>query len=189
MYIGLHVQYRYVYRSVCKVPLCLSVCMYSIGYSCQIVMKLEFSGRIFEKYSNINSHEYPSSCSRFVPSERTDGRADVTKLLAILRARLKTSQLMLFSVIMVVCSEIHTNKTHSVGRMWKFLTIKTGGTWKWPPGYKGLNITIKQRYTATGERAQWTTANPHRNYRLNKLNNDQLCGFKYHTANLLAGRY
>ena len=39
MYIGLHVQYRYVYRSACKyryvyrsaceVPLCITVCMYS----------------------------------------------------------------------------------------------------------------------------------------------------------------
>ena len=59
MYIGLHVQYRYVYRSACTVPLCISVCMYStvmyIGlhvqcrYSCQILMRLEFSRQIFEK--------------------------------------------------------------------------------------------------------------------------------------------
>jgi len=29
MYIGLYVQCRYVYRSACTVPLCISVCMYS----------------------------------------------------------------------------------------------------------------------------------------------------------------
>jgi len=36
MYIGLHVKYR--------------------CYSCQILMKLEFSRQIFEKYSNIKFH-------------------------------------------------------------------------------------------------------------------------------------
>ena len=50
--IGLHVQYRYVYRSACTVPLCISVCMYStvmyIGlhvqyrYCWQVLMELEF---------------------------------------------------------------------------------------------------------------------------------------------------
>ena len=29
-------------------------------FSCQIVMNLEFSGQIFEKYSNIKFHENPS---------------------------------------------------------------------------------------------------------------------------------
>ena len=40
-------------------------------------MRLGFSGHIFEKYSNINFHEDPSSGSRVVPhgqtAERTDG--------------------------------------------------------------------------------------------------------------------
>ena len=31
--------------------------MQSARYSCQILMKLEFSRQIFEKYSNINFHE------------------------------------------------------------------------------------------------------------------------------------
>ena len=31
-------------------------------------MKLEFSGQVFEKYSNIKFHEYPASGSRVVPS-------------------------------------------------------------------------------------------------------------------------
>ena len=34
--------------------------MYSTGYSCQILMKLEFSRLIFEKSSNITFHENPS---------------------------------------------------------------------------------------------------------------------------------
>jgi len=35
-------------------------------------MELEFSGRIFEKYSNIKFHENPLSGSRVVPCGRTD---------------------------------------------------------------------------------------------------------------------
>jgi len=54
MYIGLHV---------------------STGY-CPILMKLEFSRQVFEKYSNIKPHENPSSESRIVPSGQTEGRTD-----------------------------------------------------------------------------------------------------------------
>jgi hypothetical protein len=50
---------------------CISVFMYSTGYSCQILMKLEFSRQIFQKYSNIKFHLNPSSGSR-VPRGRTD---------------------------------------------------------------------------------------------------------------------
>jgi len=52
-YIGLHVKAR---------------------HSCQILMKLEFSRQIFEKYSNIKFHENPSSGSRVVQCGRTDRR-------------------------------------------------------------------------------------------------------------------
>jgi hypothetical protein len=50
-------------------------------YSCQILIKLEFSVQIFEIWSNIKFHENPSSRSRVVvPCERkdrqTDGRTD-----------------------------------------------------------------------------------------------------------------
>jgi len=48
--------------------------MYSTGYSCQILMKLEISRQIFEKYSNIKFHENPSSVSRVVPCGQTDGQ-------------------------------------------------------------------------------------------------------------------
>jgi len=51
MYIGLHVKYR---------------------YCCQILMILEFSRHIFEKYPHIKFHENSSSGSRVVPCGRTD---------------------------------------------------------------------------------------------------------------------
>jgi len=48
------------------------VFMCSTRYSCYILRKLEFSSRIFEKFSNIKFHEIPSSGSRVVPYGRTD---------------------------------------------------------------------------------------------------------------------
>jgi len=41
--------------------------MLSTRYSCQILMKLEFSQQIFEKYSNIKFQENPSSGSPVLP--------------------------------------------------------------------------------------------------------------------------
>ena len=52
------------------------VFMYSTGYSCQILVKLEFSRQIFEKYTNTKFHENPSCGNRVVPRGRTDGRTD-----------------------------------------------------------------------------------------------------------------
>ena len=57
-------------------------------YSCPILMKLEFSRQIFEKYSNIKFHENPSiwdlRCS-ILRDRRTDGRTDMTKLVVPFR--------------------------------------------------------------------------------------------------------
>jgi hypothetical protein len=47
-------------------------------------MKIEYSEQVFEKYSNIKFHEYPSSGSRVV-SVRTDRRTDMTKLIVTSR--------------------------------------------------------------------------------------------------------
>jgi hypothetical protein len=64
MYVGLlHVQYL----SSCTVPLF----MYSTGYYCQILMKLEFYRQIFEKYVSIKCHDNPSSGSRVAPRGQT----------------------------------------------------------------------------------------------------------------------
>jgi len=56
--------------------------MCSTRYSCPILIKLEFSQQIFEKYSNITFHENPSSGSQFFHADRGTER---TKLTAVLR--------------------------------------------------------------------------------------------------------
>ena len=50
--------------------------MKSTRYSCQMFIKVDFSRRSFEKYSNVNFYESLSCGSRVVPC----GRTDVTKL-------------------------------------------------------------------------------------------------------------
>ena len=55
------------------------VFMQSALYTCQILLKPEFSRQIFEKKNtHIKFHENPSSGSRVVSCERTD-RHDVAK--------------------------------------------------------------------------------------------------------------
>jgi hypothetical protein len=44
-------------------------------------MKLEFSQHIFEHSSNIKFNQNPSSDSRVVARDRTDGQTDMTKLI------------------------------------------------------------------------------------------------------------
>ena len=51
---------------------CILVFMSRKCYSCQILMKLEFSPQIFEKYSSIKLYENPSNGSWGVPCGRTD---------------------------------------------------------------------------------------------------------------------
>ena len=53
--------FKKVYRSSC-----------SVRHPCPIVMKLELSSRIFEKYSNNKFNENPSIGDRVVPYGRTD---------------------------------------------------------------------------------------------------------------------
>ena len=43
-------------------------------YSCQISMKYESSGQIFEKFLNVKFDENPFSGSRIVPCGQTDGQ-------------------------------------------------------------------------------------------------------------------
>jgi len=66
----------------------INVYWYSCKYPffCQILMKLEFSQQIFEKYSNIKFHENPSSGSR-VFSNRTDGHDEANSRLSQLCER------------------------------------------------------------------------------------------------------
>jgi len=72
MYIGLHV---------------------STGYSCQILMKLEFPRQIFDKYSKPNFIKIcPVGAELFHADGRSDGQTDMTKLIVVfgtLRKHLK----------------------------------------------------------------------------------------------------
>jgi hypothetical protein len=65
--------------------------MYSILYSCHVLMKLEFSRHIFETYSNINIYEKLSwrvpSCSMW-----TDRQTNVTKLIVGFRNFAKANE-------------------------------------------------------------------------------------------------
>jgi hypothetical protein len=66
----------------------ISVFMKSTGYSCQILSKREFSGHIFEKYSNIKCNETPSNGSPVVLHRQRDSRTDrqtMTKLTVAFR--------------------------------------------------------------------------------------------------------
>jgi hypothetical protein len=53
----------------------------SSQYSCQILMKLEFSRHIIEKFSNINFHKNLFSGSRVVPCGQTDGHDEANSRL------------------------------------------------------------------------------------------------------------
>ena len=67
MFIGLHVQYIYFYP---------------------ILMKLEYSRQIFEKYSDVKFHENPSNGSRVAPCGRKDrnGKANSHSFIPLARA-------------------------------------------------------------------------------------------------------
>jgi hypothetical protein len=72
-----------------------------LNTKCPILMKLEFSRQIFEKFSNIKFHENPSNGTRVVRLfRRTDGQTWRIKysLSAILRTRLK-----IYIVELVAC--------------------------------------------------------------------------------------
>jgi len=64
---------------------CILVFMYSTRYSCQTLMKIEYSRQIFEQYTNIKFHENPSSGSRIVSRRETNGRTDMATLIGAFR--------------------------------------------------------------------------------------------------------
>jgi len=76
--------------------------MYSTWYSCQILMKLEFSRQIVEKYSDFKFHKNPSIGSRVF---HADGRTDMTKLIVTFRnfanAPKKTQIVKIFLIIFI----------------------------------------------------------------------------------------
>jgi len=58
---------------------------WSTCYSCQILMKLEFSRQIVEKHYNVKFHENSSCGSRVNPCEQTDRQTDMTQLIVAFR--------------------------------------------------------------------------------------------------------
>ena len=64
-YNSVNVPTMHIYRSSCKVP-----------SFCHILIKMKFPRHIFEKYTTINFHENPSSCSRVVPCGRMDRQTE-----------------------------------------------------------------------------------------------------------------
>jgi hypothetical protein len=74
--------------------------------SCQIWMKIEFSWRIYKKYSNTKFHENSSSGSRFVPCKRTNGGTD--------RKTLRSQLLYIIIIIIIICLLIRPELERSV---------------------------------------------------------------------------
>ena len=64
---------KYVYRSSCKVPVNLVRFWWNLDF---------LDNFLFENYSHIKFHKNTSSGSRVVPCGQTDGRTDMTKLIA-----------------------------------------------------------------------------------------------------------
>jgi hypothetical protein len=56
--------------------------MLSTRYPCQILIKVEFPGQIFEKYINIKFNENPFSGSRIVPRRRRERYAEADSRLS-----------------------------------------------------------------------------------------------------------
>jgi hypothetical protein len=111
MYIGVRVKYR---------------------YSCQVVVKLEFSRQIFERSWNIKFRENPHSGSRVVRCGRTD-----MKLIIAFRnfANAPKNPLMLFREIIVIgCMTVMEEKwalpqnvTTDFKESWQLLTLIGSG--------------------------------------------------------------
>jgi hypothetical protein len=78
----------------------VSVFTYSTRYSCPILMKFEYSKKIFEKYWNTKINENPSSGSRVVPWGQTDGRA--TDMLQLIVAFRKFSNVLKNGLFMIM---------------------------------------------------------------------------------------
>jgi len=97
---------------------------------CQFLMQLEFFGQIFEKSSNMKFNENPSSGSRVVPFPRTDRHDETISLFRNFSKASKTSHLMLFTKIIVVCTEHHTEVSNASYREnVELLNVELGGTW------------------------------------------------------------
>jgi hypothetical protein len=76
-------------------------------YSCPILMK-HFLHRFFEKSSNVQFHENPSSGSRVVPC----GRTDMTKLIAAFRNFAQAPKKHLENCCLPICGSVRRHQRH-----------------------------------------------------------------------------
>jgi len=101
---------------MCAITVHISVCMYSAGCYCQVLMELEVSPQTLQKkYSNMKFHEDMSSGSRDVQCGWTDGQRDTTKLTVGFRNFAKASKNSPFcphSCIYVFCVDLRTNSLY-----------------------------------------------------------------------------
>ena len=88
----------------------LVCCMYSTGYTCQILMELDFLRQIFEKYPNIKFNENPSTgCRIFLRTDRQNVTNVTVAVLSAVNAP-KTSQLLLCREIIAVLTYVQICK-------------------------------------------------------------------------------
>jgi len=73
-------------------------------------MKLEFSGQIFEKYSNAKFHKNPSSGSRILPCGRTDRHDEPESRISRFCERAQKAE------NVIKRRQIHKNGTKAVGK-------------------------------------------------------------------------
>jgi len=59
--------------------------MQNTRYTCQILMKLKFSGQSLKKLNILKFHDSASSGSIFIPLGQPNRRTDMTKLIVALR--------------------------------------------------------------------------------------------------------
>ena len=64
---------------------CISVLKQSTSYSCEILMKIEFSRQIFDKYWNIKCSENPYLGAELFHDGWGDGETNMTKLIISFR--------------------------------------------------------------------------------------------------------
>jgi len=78
----------------------------STCYSCQISMTLEFSGQIFEKYSNIKFYENTCTGRRVIARRWMKERTDVTNLIVAFCNNANTPKTWSFHGLLIILSNI-----------------------------------------------------------------------------------
>ena len=87
--------------------------MWRTRYSSQVVITLESSRQVFEKYSNIKFHENPSSGSQVVPC----GRTGITKLTATFRNTANASKTVRNQIHLRNQFHVRCNRITAQGKM------------------------------------------------------------------------